>query len=60
MLRNYLLFLFQGDSGGPLYVDGQIVGITSWSANGCAAQGFPGVFTRVASYRDWIFENSGV
>ncbi|KAF4526471.1 hypothetical protein B566_EDAN015133 [Ephemera danica] len=53
--------LRSGDSGGPLYVDGQIIhGITSWSSNGCAAQGYPGVFTRVASYRDWIYAIAGV
>ncbi|XP_065347871.1 trypsin-7-like [Cloeon dipterum] len=49
-----------GDSGGPLFVDGLLVGLVSWSANGCAAEGFPGVYTRVASYRDWIRENTGV
>ncbi|XP_046994354.1 trypsin Blo t 3-like [Schistocerca americana] len=43
----------QGDSGGPLFVDGVLVGLTSFSL-GCARPNFPAVFTRVASYIDWI------
>lgn len=44
-----------GDSGGPL-VDGTgtVIGLTSWAdAENCAAQ-VPTLFTRVASYLDWI------
>jgi secreted trypsin-like serine protease len=42
----------QGDSGGPLFVPaitgGYIqIGITSWGA-GCAATGYPGVYTRLS------------
>lgn len=47
----------QGDSGGPLTISGRQVGIVSWGA-GCAAAGFPGVYTRVAAVRNWI--NSAV
>lgn len=47
----------QGDSGGPLIVQTSTgpeqVGIVSWGI-GCAEQGYPGVFTRVAEFADWL------
>lgn len=47
----------QGDSGGPLIVNTgsgvQQVGIVSWGF-GCAEAGYPGVYTRVAEFKDWI------
>ncbi len=47
----------QGDSGGPLVVNTssgpQQVGIVSWGI-GCAESGYPGVFTRVSEFKDWI------
>ena len=47
----------QGDSGGPLMIntngDWQQIGIVSWGI-GCAADGFPGVYTRTAVFSDWI------
>lgn len=46
-----------GDSGGPLFVDGQQVGIVSWSMKPCAIAPYPGVFTAVGFYVDWINEN---
>ncbi|EZA56168.1 trypsin-1 [Ooceraea biroi] len=46
-----------GDSGGPLTVAGKLTGLVSW-ANGCASTSYPTVYTRVASYIDWIQANS--
>ncbi len=47
----------QGDSGGPLVVNTgsglQQVGIVSWGF-GCAEAGYPGVYTRVSEFKDWI------
>lgn len=52
----------QGDSGGPLTGWAgrrTVVGIVSWGF-GCASASFPGVYTRIAAYADWIAANSGV
>ncbi|KAM3967152.1 trypsin 5G1 [Aphomia sociella] len=43
----------QGDSGGPLVADGYLVGLVSWG-EGCADATYPGVYTRVSAYIDWI------
>ncbi|XP_050563476.1 serine protease snake [Spodoptera frugiperda] len=54
----------QGDSGGPLQVNiplpiktqgnmNYVVGVTSFGI-GCGLPGLPGVYTRVASFADWI------
>ncbi|CAB3242627.1 unnamed protein product [Arctia plantaginis] len=45
----------QGDSGGPLTYNGVIVGITSWGAS-CAHPTYPGVYTEVSKYANWINE----
>ncbi|CAL4156013.1 unnamed protein product, partial [Meganyctiphanes norvegica] len=46
-----------GDSGGPISVKetGQHVqiGVVSWGL-GCASEGYPGVYTRVSYFLDWI------
>lgn len=56
----------KGDSGGPLmYVDRTnpktgyyyCAGVVSFGPNPCGKEGFPGVYTRVSSYTDWIVNN---
>jgi secreted trypsin-like serine protease len=52
----------QGDSGGPLIAERQdkkyeLIGVVSWG-NGCARPGYPGVYTRVTRFLDWVLENS--
>ena len=47
--------------GGPLIcIDKQnqpiLTGITSFGI-GCARKNFPGVYTRISSYREWIFSS---
>ncbi|XP_066579299.1 tryptase-2 [Amia ocellicauda] len=54
----------QGDSGGPLVcrkrlVSWVLVGITSFG-DVCGKPKFPGVYTRVSSFRRWIKKHSGV
>ncbi|CAL8241249.1 unnamed protein product [Merluccius merluccius] len=48
----------QGDSGGPLVCEDELGvsylwGIVSWGAK-CGEPGFPGVYTQVAHYFEWI------
>jgi len=60
-----------GDSGGPLYtwIDGvpTLIGAVSRGngrgpsgdlENGCAEQNFPGIYTRINRFLEWIHENS--
>ncbi|XP_053674102.1 trypsin-like [Anopheles nili] len=52
----------QGDSGGPLQVLNkktnhyELVGVVSWG-RACAQKNFPGVYTRVSQYLNWINRN---
>ena len=53
-----------GDSGGPLVVrNGQggyrLAGITSWGQE-CALAGYPGVYTRVSAFINWIADKTGL
>uniref|UniRef100_A0A1A9WGI0 Peptidase S1 domain-containing protein n=1 Tax=Glossina brevipalpis TaxID=37001 RepID=A0A1A9WGI0_9MUSC len=53
-----------GDSGGPLvYKEGDtnyVIGATSFGIVIGCEKGWPGVFTRVTAYLDWIEETSGL
>jgi trypsin len=43
----------QGDSGGPLVCSGTLTGLVSFGID-CAHENFPGVYTDVAKYLNWI------
>ncbi|KAJ6637212.1 Phenoloxidase-activating factor 3 [Pseudolycoriella hygida] len=57
----------QGDSGGPLMSETTqgtdryaLLGIVSFGPRTCGVSNFPGVYTRVSSYIDWILDNMEV
>lgn len=54
----------QGDSGGPLMSEGSVglerytlLGLVSFGPRTCGVSNFPGVYTRITSYIDWIMNN---
>ncbi|KAJ8976749.1 hypothetical protein NQ317_004301 [Molorchus minor] len=48
-----------GDSGGNIQLNSMAVGIVSWGA-GCGIKGYPGAYTLVSYFRDWIKTNTGL
>jgi len=46
----------QGDSGGPFMCGKQLTGVVSWGY-GCAEAGYPGVYTQVSYFTDWLAAN---
>ena len=50
----------QGDSGGPLTSEpngGTNLGVVSWGY-GCGGGGFPGVYTQLSYYADWVADTA--
>lgn len=70
MLRSRTLLKFlsfpdkdacHGDSGGPMkrLSDGLLIGIVSWGDE-CKTTNHPGVYTKIASFRGWIRNVTGI
>lgn len=59
VFHSFLRFSLQGDSGGPLVCELNNtwiqVGIVSWGI-GCGRKGYPGVYTEVSFYKDWVID----
>ncbi|XP_043468556.1 trypsin-4-like isoform X2 [Leptopilina heterotoma] len=50
----------QGDSGGPLINRDKVeLGLVSWGVE-CGTKGYPGVYTDVLYFRDWIKQQTGI
>lgn len=49
-----------GDEGGPVMVGNTLVGLMLFQATAGPDLGYPSGFLRIAAYREWIRQNSGV
>nr|AAZ75621.1 kallikrein-Var5 [Varanus mitchelli] len=47
----------KGDSGGPLLCGGQLQGLVSFGGYPCGQPMMPGVYTKIFSYREWIYSH---
>ena len=47
-----------GDSGGPLMLGGKLIGVVSWGSKSCNDPTKPGVYTSVAAFLPWIWQNT--
>ncbi|XP_043462246.1 trypsin-7-like [Leptopilina heterotoma] len=47
-----------GDSGGPAVLNGKLIGIVM-GGDGCARPGYPGIYTKISAFYDWIMKNMG-
>lgn len=45
------------DSGGPLICNNKLAGIVSYGI-GCALEGYPGIYTNVGYFLDWLRQNT--
>ncbi|XP_076048102.1 trypsin-1-like [Oratosquilla oratoria] len=45
------------DAGGPLSCDGNLAGVVSWR-HGCGRPGYPGVYTEVSYFVEWIHKHA--
>lgn len=50
---NFYAYILTGDSGGPMSAQGIQIGIVSWGVY-CGHRNYPGVYTNVTFFRDWI------
>lgn len=46
-----------GDSGGPAVLNGKLIGIVM-GGDGCARPGYPGIYTKISAFYNWIMEKT--